>query len=635
MIIRKMTAVFGTLDNETLELREGLNVINAPNESGKSTWCAFIRAMLYGIDTSQREKGGVKPDKVRYAPWSGKPMSGEMEIEADGKRITLSRTGKTAASPMKAFSARYTGTAQRIDGLTGTDAGLMLTGMSRTVFDSSVFVRQSGLSVANSAELEKRIGSIVSTGEEQGDSYTAADETLRAWLRKRRHNRSGALPALDGEIAGKRAQLAGMESAVRQRDELKARLAVSRGREKALEEAGLREEEAGRGELLERVNALRAALSEAEKESAEAGEKALRLERERESGVFAGKSGEEALRDAAGDAETLKSLRAAVPSVLPAVLAGVLAVAVLACAAVFSLPWLYAAAGVLFLACAVLGGLRNGRLKERQRMEKALGERYGAADPDKMIALAEEYAETAHRAFAAENAARRAEAKARDARDALSRAEGDMLSVGSGESPAREALRRARAETALLERQLAQTEGRLEAMGDPMVLETELRGLLERRQELQEQYDALALAVSTLRDANDELQQRFSPRLSALAGEYMSRLTGGKYDRLTFDRDLNALARRRGDPEDRELAYLSSGTADQLYLALRLAICTLALPEGCSCPLILDDALVNFDDGRMRAALDLLGEMAKERQVILFTCHDREEKYVNGTEGAL
>ena len=52
MKIYKMTATFGKLSHETLELQPGLNVIHAPNEWGKSTWCAFLMAMLYGIDTS-------------------------------------------------------------------------------------------------------------------------------------------------------------------------------------------------------------------------------------------------------------------------------------------------------------------------------------------------------------------------------------------------------------------------------------------------------------------------------------------------------------------------------------------------------------------------------------------------------
>ncbi len=91
MIIRKLRASFGKLENETLKLHDGLNVIYAPNESGKSTWCAFIRAMLYGVDSSERVRSGYLPDKLRYAPWSGAPMEGSMELTAERSDITLTR----------------------------------------------------------------------------------------------------------------------------------------------------------------------------------------------------------------------------------------------------------------------------------------------------------------------------------------------------------------------------------------------------------------------------------------------------------------------------------------------------------------------------------------------------------------
>ena len=56
MKIKKMTATFGTLDNAVLEPGDGLTVIAATNETGKSTWAGFLRAMLYGIDTRERDK---------------------------------------------------------------------------------------------------------------------------------------------------------------------------------------------------------------------------------------------------------------------------------------------------------------------------------------------------------------------------------------------------------------------------------------------------------------------------------------------------------------------------------------------------------------------------------------------------
>ena len=69
MRILSMTATFGKLDNETLDLGKGLNIRSAPNEWGKSTWCAFLTAMLYGIDTRERTRGDNLADKDKYLPW--------------------------------------------------------------------------------------------------------------------------------------------------------------------------------------------------------------------------------------------------------------------------------------------------------------------------------------------------------------------------------------------------------------------------------------------------------------------------------------------------------------------------------------------------------------------------------------
>ena len=210
MIIRHMQGTFGTLDGEQLRLDTGLNIIYAPNESGKSTWCAFLRAMLYGIDTSQRARAGFVPDKQKYAPWSGKPMAGELELEQGGKCITIRRWTETPGAPLRGFSAVYTGTDIPVPGLTATDAGEQLTGVSAEVFARSAFIGQGGLVVTGTPELEKRISAIVTSGEE-ASSYTEADAQLRAWLRRRRSGRHGALPELEGRITEVEEQLHRLE----------------------------------------------------------------------------------------------------------------------------------------------------------------------------------------------------------------------------------------------------------------------------------------------------------------------------------------------------------------------------------------------------------------------------------------
>lgn len=76
MKIKRMTASFGGLEGARLELGPGLNVIQAPNEGGKSTWAGFLKAMLYGIDTRDRDRKGYLADKNRYQPWSRGPHGG-------------------------------------------------------------------------------------------------------------------------------------------------------------------------------------------------------------------------------------------------------------------------------------------------------------------------------------------------------------------------------------------------------------------------------------------------------------------------------------------------------------------------------------------------------------------------------
>lgn len=185
MLIQRMSAVFGRLRNETLQLQDGLNIIEAPNETGKSTWCAFLTAMLYGINSRERDKAGFIADKNRYAPWDGGSMSGRLECHADGADLTITRATRRQTAPMADFQAVYTSTASPVDGLTGTNCGETLLGVSREVFERSAFIRQSGLAITQDAGLERRVASLISSGDED-TSYTEAYDALKKQLNRRR-----------------------------------------------------------------------------------------------------------------------------------------------------------------------------------------------------------------------------------------------------------------------------------------------------------------------------------------------------------------------------------------------------------------------------------------------------------------
>lgn len=634
MIIRHMQGTFGTLDGEQLRLDTGLNIIYAPNESGKSTWCAFLRAMLYGIDTSQRARAGFVPDKQKYAPWSGKPMAGELELEQDGKRITIRRWTEAKSAPMRAFSAVYTGTDIPVPGLTANDAGEQLTGVSAEVFQRSAFIGQGGLVVTGTPELERRISAIVTSGEE-ASSYTEADAQLRAWLRRRRSGQHGALPELEQRIADTETQLHRLERNAQEQAACAAELRETESELQTVTDqmnaARQRQRRAALSSMGEEKSNLRTLEQALEQARRDAAAKRTALEQTHFGVQTPDEAGETAERDAQR-AQALSDTAAHGGKPYFWIAALVLAALCAVLGYLVAQPLYYAAIALAVLTVVLLVVARSGK-KRAQQASAALGKllrSYGAQDADGIYYQAEVHRAAYRACAAAMETERRAAAALEDAREHQCETHERLLQSldfesGTGEAAAlyqrRSTLESVRTR---LRTQQAQLTGAALAIGDPMALKCEHAQLLERRDALERQYAALALAIETLGRADAELQSRFSPQLAQKAADYMDYLTGGRYDELVLARDLSAKARSADDPTPRDTAYLSAGTADLLYLSVRLALCELTCPTDDPCPLVLDDTLVNFDDARAERARALFREIAQHRQVILFTCHERD-----------
>ena len=638
MRINKMTASFGKLENESLSFHPGLNVIYAPNEGGKSTWCAFIRAMLYGVDTAERARAGYLPDKLRYAPWSGAPMEGSMELTAGGCDITITRSTRQKNAPMREFSATYTGSSVPVEGLNGSNAGEMLTGVSRDVFRRSAFIGQGAVAVTGSPELEKRISSIVSTGEEQ-TSYSEADERLRQWQRKRRYNRRGLLPELEGKMDEAQRRLELMEDSLQDIESLEKRLEQAGEECRQLEQQVTDSRKRQRREALDRLSKGR---GEAERCSAEHDAALAKLSQCREDmrnsrfGLQSLSETEEQVQRDMGQLKELRERASQKPSALLAIIFFVLAIAAAAAYTALGNIVVIIAAAVF---CAVAVFLLMGYSKKRQAINQALEDRreilrkYQVSGSGELAAALEEHRRLAQAAEEAEREEKRCRLAYENARELQRGLEENAMAeldfaAGSSEAArlSRE-LNEARDRAQQLSRQIAEMNGRLAAMGDPLVLSSALSSMREDYDTISKEYEAISLAVDTLKEADTEIQSRFSPELGKLAAEYMSAVTGGRYLDVFINRDFSARTRTSGDSIAREAEYLSAGTLDLMYLAVRLAVCELALPEGENCPLIIDDALVNLDDTRLEQAMELLKQIARDRQVILFSCRE-----VRGTD---
>lgn len=634
MMIKRLDATFGKLEGESLELHDGLNVISAPNESGKSTWCAFVRAMLYGVDSSERQKAGFLPDKMRFAPWSGSAMQGSMQLESGGKDITITRTTKTASAPMREFSAVYTGTSVPVEGLNGNNAGEMLTGVSRDVFRRSAFVEQGKVAVTHSAELEKRISAIVSSGDEDC-SFTEADGRLRQWQRKRRFNRHGRLPELEDELSHKKQLLAELSDAAQQRENMAAELERAKQECERIEAEVIESRKVVRKEALSSLQGVRNEVNAATERHDKAAERRDSCRAALCACAIGERKPEEAKAEVKTDLENSMKLKerserksSPVLAIILMILCGALV------AAGFLLPDLmihaFIAAAVA-LAAGIALFIRASRRKtenyEAAKQRRKILAKYKAESEDDIAASIDEYLEL-YKNYAE---AQRAEKESAEALAVVRRRQEQaesktltQLDFTGGDNQAAQLSRRlteARAKCSRISAQMAEHSGRLAAMGDPLVLGSEISRMEAEYAEISAEYDAIALAIDTMRKADEDIQSRFSPALGKLAAEYMQFVTDGKYDGVMLDRDFSATVHEAGGNVPRNAEYLSAGTLDLMYLAVRLAVCSLALPESANCPLIIDDALVNFDADRRRQAMALLEKIAQERQVILFACN--------------
>ena len=616
MKIVSMTATFGKLDGETLELRPGLNVFTAPNEWGKSTWCAFLCAMLYGIDTRERSKGEHLADKEKYMPWSGKPMEGTLRVIYEGRDITIQRRTKGRV-PLGEFQARETQTGLTVRELTADNCGQMLLGVEKSVFLRTGFLRFSDLPVKADENLRRRLNALVTTGDETGDGERLAGK-LRELKNRCRHNHTGLIPACQTEIRQLQESLWECQTLQKQHDvlcaqtvELEAELDLLENHRQTLRweqsQADQRRIEEARADVQTAAMLERSLLDQC----ADSPDRA-----DLESKIHQGElllaqmepPGEESRRGSGALAAAL----------LTALL---VAAALLMADRGLLIPCLLLAALSLVVCLNLLGRRRRQQIwrsiEQTRRQDRRVELETHLTSWRSQLRALEELDRVRQNAARTQSHLRDLEAMARTAQEPDRE---DPLTL-----PPEETLLALREKQQLLEQcrlRLAQLRGRMEQLPDPEQLQTKLSQTRLRLAELEKTYLAIGHAQNALERAMQELQRRFAPDITRRAGEFLSRLTDGAYDRIAVGDDLTLQAARDTETTLRTASWRSEGTGDQMYLALRLAVWEVLSPGS---PLILDDALIRFDQTRLEKAMDLLRELGKNRQIILFSCQGREE----------
>lgn len=157
-----------------------------------------------------------------------------------------------------------------------------------------------------------------------------------------------------------------------------------------------------------------------------------------------------------------------------------------------------------------------------------------------------------------------------------------------------------------------------------------LRHTLAENDRLSQEIAAIDLARDTMTELSASIRDSFGLYLNKTASELIDGITGGIYTSISIDENLNAFMNtpNRLIP----LEQVSSGTMDQIYLALRLAAARLIQSsQEEQMPLIFDDSFVLYDEDRLKSALKWL-QTAYTGQIIIFTCHQREAQMLTANQ---
>lgn len=160
-------------------------------------------------------------------------------------------------------------------------------------------------------------------------------------------------------------------------------------------------------------------------------------------------------------------------------------------------------------------------------------------------------------------------------------------------------------------------------LDEMVVLEEKREADKEKLAELREKESIINIAIENLMDAYEEMKTTMTPKFTKNLSESIQKISSNKYNKVTIN-DENGMIIENNRGEYVEAIKLSTGTIDQLYLALRLSMIDELSKENL--PIILDESFAYSDNNRLKNMLQYLTSDLNNHQTIIFTCTDREQK---------
>ena len=593
---------FGKFHDRTISFNDGINIIYGKNEAGKSTLHTFIRGMLFGIERG-RGRAAKNDLYTKYEPWENSgTYEGWLRLEKDGTIYRIERRFRKENKSLKIINE----TKGLEEEATPAFVSSLLDGLTETMYNNTISIGQlkSATEDGMVTELKNYIANMNTTGN-ISLNITKATAFLR---NQKRSLEAGLIPEASREFTSLLAEIRNVEAEIAG-PEYENQLAAYQN---------MRTQVKG---LIDNTQTQKKDLDE----KLANGKKVL------SDNGFTDRASVDAM---SSDAERLYSeyntLNGECNKKSRKVLSGltaVLGVAGLGAAATLGyfnltayLPVCGAAAtaAVIFFVISLFILQKD---KEYHRLFDNTSSELGALLARHLgDSAVSEDAMNAFRARMGEfsklcDMVTQSEAEIRKFLEDLS----NLQTKQAGCSEMIEKQQRTQWEL----------EKKLEHLSNCKNKAKALKRTLAENDRIHDEIVAIDLAQETMTDLSSSIRDSFGLYLNKEASQYITGITGGIYDSMSIDENLNVFLNTKTKLVP--LENVSSGTMDQVYLALRLAAAKLLQGSGSGFPLIFDDSFTQYDDERLKTALEWLAS-AYGGQIIIFTCHRREAQMLRARQ---
>ena len=593
---------FGKFHDRTISFNDGINIIYGKNEAGKSTLHTFIRGMLFGIERG-RGRAAKNDLYTKYEPWENSgTYEGWLRLEKDGTIYRIERRFRKENKSLKIINE----TKGLEEEATPAFVSSLLDGLTETMYNNTISIGQlkSATEDGMVTELKNYIANMNTTGN-ISLNITKATAFLR---NQKRSLEAGLIPEASREFTSLLAEIRSVEAEIAG-PEYENQLAAYQN---------MRTQVKG---LIDNTQTQKKDLDE----KLANGKKVL------SDNGFTDRASVDAM---SSDAERLYSeyntLNGECNKKSRKVLSGltaVLGIAGLGAAAALGyfnltayLPvcGAAAAAAVIFFIISLFIRQKD---KEYHRLFDNTSSELGALLARHLgDSAVSEDAMNAFRARMGEfsklcDMVAQSEAEIRKFLEDLS----NLQTKQAGCSEMIEKQQRTQWEL----------EKKLEHLSNYKNKAKALKRTLAENDRIHDEIVAIDLAHETMADLSSSIRDSFGLYLNKEASQYITGITGGIYDSMSIDENLNVFLNTKTKLVP--LENVSSGTMDQVYLALRLAAAKLLQGSGSGFPLIFDDSFTQYDDERLKTALEWLAS-AYGGQIIIFTCHRREAQMLRARQ---